>query len=457
MVSRRRTLRLAAGTLAGVAGCLGGESRQSTSTTTRTTPSSTTTATSTTTTTEATETTDTDEPTGLPEWQPAWHRSAAEANVVGLDAAAGTLYVTATDTREATAVEAFDAASGSRRWRARLDGGAVAGSAERGGWGVTVDGARVYAVTGVVDPDEGWTTLHAFDAASGDRAWTLQRERRFEIVGVADGAVYALAHEFEPEVGPEREPPPQPATLYALDAADGSVRWSHRLDRAEGGRVHRGTVHAIVGPEVVAFAPDGTMRWRFAADAEVRRVLPAGDRFAVVALADGDGSTVHGLAADGSAAWSRTMGADRWTSDGERLYAADESVYAIDPDGSVAWRDAARANDLVLGSTGDALYVRTGRAADAIGAYATADGARRWTFDPDAKNAWPEAATADVAACAAMTGTESGASSDTLFAVDADSGDPTASFTVQTAFDVEAFDGRVFVGSGRTDVYAFDA
>ncbi len=454
MVSRRRALKLAAGALAAVAGCTAGESDGPSTTTRRTTTTATTTAR---TTTERTRTTtDTDEPTGLPEWQPAWHQSAVKADVLGLDVVDGTLYAAASDDRNAAAVEAFDPASGRRRWRAQFDSGRVTGSSperDGDGWGVTTDGARVYAVTGQVDPDDGWTAVHALDAASGEREWSVRRERRFEIVGSADGTVFALAHEFAPEVGPEREAPPQPATLVALDAADGSVRWTREFDHSQGGRVHRDSVYVVAGPKLAAFEFDGTERWRFAADAEAQSFAPAGDRLYLVADG-GNRSTVHGLAADGTEAWSQTVLADEWTTDGRRLYGGGSVVYAFDPDGTVAWRDDARAIDL-LAPAADALYVRTG--GDTIAGYATADGARRWTFQPDAKYAWPETATADTAICTGMTETESAPSNDTLFAVDANTGDARASFTVQTAFSVESGDGRVFVGTGRTDVYAFEA
>lgn len=453
MVPRRRALKLAAGALAAFAGCTAGESDDP-STTTRTT-STTTTTTARTTTERTRTTTDTDETTGLPEWQPAWHRSAVKANVLGLDAADGTLYAATSDDRNAAAVEAFDPASGRRRWRTQFDGGGVTGSSperDGDGWGVTTDGARVYAVTGQVDPDDGWTAVHALDAASGEREWSIRRERRFEIVGSADGMVFALAHEFEPEVGPEREAPPQPATLLAVDAAAGSVRWTRDLDHARGGRVHRSTVYVVVSPELVAFTADGTERWRFAADAEPRFFAPAGDRLYLVVA--GDDSTVHGLTIDGTETWNRTVPADEWTTDGRRLYGGGRGVYALDPDGTAAWRDDVRAIDL-LATAADALYVRTGGAG--VTAYATADGTRRWTLRPDAKYAWPEAATADTAVCAGMTNTDSAPLTDTLFAVDAESGNARASFTVGTAFGVESGDGRVFVGTGRADVYAFDA
>lgn len=455
MVSRRRTLRLAAGTLAAVAGCTAGDPGGPSTTATTTTTTTTTTRT----TTERTDTTtETDEPTGLPEWQPAWHRSAAEAYVLGLDADDGTLYAAVGDGRDAPTVEAFDPASGRHRWRTPLDGSAVYGSSperDRNNWGVTVDGARIYAVTGRVDPDDGWTTVHALDAASGERSWTVRRDRRFEVVGVGDGSLFALAHEFEPEVGPEREAPPQPAALLALDAADGSVRWTREFDRARGGRVHRGSVHVVAGPELVAFGFDGTEHWRFVADAEARFFAPAGDRLYFVADGD-DRATVHGLSTDGTGAWNRTVPADGWSTDGRRLYGADRTgVYALDPDGTTAWRDDRSAIDLVARPAGETLYARTG--GDAVTAYAAADGAHRWTFQPDAKYAWPETATADTAVCAGMTGTESAPSNDSLFAVDANSGDARASFTVRTAFSVESGDGRVFVGTDRAGVYAFDA
>lgn len=165
-------------------------------------------------------------------------------------------------------LRAFDAATGAERWR--YDTGSESKSTP-----AVADG-RVFV--------NGRDGLHAVDAATGERLYAVpETGGRWASPAVSDGTVYVVANRRE-----ENE-------LFALDAADGSVRWRYRSPElgSEPPVVGDGRVYVSGEDGVVALdADDGTAVTtvgRFG-----RPVARVGD----VVYAVGDG-TLYAMDADG--------------------------------------------------------------------------------------------------------------------------------------------------------------
>lgn len=444
MVSRRRALQLATTALVGAAGCLDWNEPAERSPTGGT---------------ERPETerrsTDGDGPA---EWTPSWTRSTSEEHVLGLDAADELLYATLGDEGGPSAVAAVDPAERTVVWRAEFEGEAVAGSYDRyrplarDQWGVTLTDESVYTVNGRDDSFD-WTTVHALDRATGEERWSLRREQELAIHGAVDGMVFATGLEFfEPQHSHDAPEDPLASTLYAVDVRTGSVRWTAEFAGVADVAVGADAAYVATGTELAALSLDGERRWRVEGR-NGRRVCAAGDRVYYVAER-GDGSTVHGLDRGGAEAWSRTFPVHEFLLDGERLYCGGDAVVALDPDGSVAWRDDAYGKWLLFDPGRETLYTRGGRAADAVGAYATDGGEKRWAFDAPSTNAWPAAATDDAAVAQAITA-DNGPFY-TLYAVGRDDGRATAAFPKDKIFAVESLDGTVFVGDDESTITALE-
>lgn len=175
-----------------------------------------------------------------------------------------TLYVVAT-LPEGQRLVALDSGTGETRWRSPVD--------------VATNPPLAYAdgtlFSGRYDDEEGSFTgawhLKAFDGDGGERHWTNrvegygvgQRGRLTRFFGFGVGEPHLTAADGRVYFGTG------PLELYALDAGDGSVRWSHAL---EGG--HTDTGHAPVVDDdtlylanlstVVALNVEtGEERWRY--------------------------------------------------------------------------------------------------------------------------------------------------------------------------------------------------
>lgn len=446
MVSRRRLLQLSAGALATVAGCTdtsdgppadGGPSEQPASTGAGDGPTTT--------------------PDGdLEAWEPAWTLS-FDRNVLGLDAGEDRLYLTLSSNNGPSAIAAVDTAKRSVVWRTETEGEAVSGShaswqgIARGQWGATIAEDTVYTVAGPAEERE-WSALHALDRASGDRRWSVERDRQLAVAGVLDDLVVATGLEFFP--GPDQTPvshqtPEEPlvTVVYGLDPGDGTVRWTREFRAVAEVATSPDGVFVGAGDRLVGLDREGTTT--FTVDrGPATRVEAVGGR---VYYLSGDPyengpQTLHGLDPDGSRVWSHNLPVRELLLDGDRLYAGGGTVAAVDPDGTASWRDDDHGQWLLLDPDRDTLYTRSGRQADAVTAYDT-DGEARWTFDPPADNAWPEAATAD----ALMVGTVSGPA----YAVNAE-GEATAALERETIFDALGLDGTVYVGDGQSTLLALN-
>ncbi|WP_134669420.1 outer membrane protein assembly factor BamB family protein [Halorussus marinus] len=185
-------------------------------------------------------------------------------------------------------VDAFDAASGERRWSkevGRVTGVEAAGGVVYVGVKAGGDSARVLA----------------FDARSGERRWNGSVRNLASAMAAADGALYAAN-----------------GGLAAIDPADGSVRW--QFDDRDGATftivVAPGEQLAADGRRVVyggnggivALAPaDGSVEWRADTDFSTNAGPALGDGTAYVGGDNGDGLAALD-ATSGDVRWTRTFG-----------------------------------------------------------------------------------------------------------------------------------------------------
>ena len=461
MVSRRRTLRVAAAGLASFAGCAGSAPSDSGSPTPESTP---------TLTPPPTDTDGTDAPPDSttrttsrpaevadpPEWTPSW-RLDVGGGIYGFDPEDGVLYAVAGSEGGSSAVVAIDPAERDVAWRTELDGEPVEGShAEPNDddlWGVTVENGRVYAVSGTAD-SYGWTAVRALDRDTGDRRWSFRKERRLAVRGVDDGRVFAAGLEFfEPEHSHDTPREPLATVLYAIDVETGTARWSRTFVAVEDVAVGSGAVYVVADDRLVALDYDGEVRFAFERGGPGKGVHVASDRVYYTTGSDRDRATIHGLTASGDRDWTRSLPVSEFALAGNRLYAGGAAVAALDPDGTVAWRDDTWGRSLLFGPDEETLFARAGRGADRVSAYATGDGRKRWVFNPPSNDAWPAAATDDAAVVQAITAEDADDPFTTLYAVDTATGTPTAAF--ESGGSAATLDGTLFVG-GDSTVLAFD-
>lgn len=456
MVSRRRLLRLGAGAAA-AAGCLDNSRRgddAAVSTTATATESTRRTS-------EAVEPDPTTTPDDLPEWTPDWTLPFDGWQVLGLDATADdALFATLNRENGRSALAAVSLADESVRWRTEMEGEAVSGSnassrrIARSGWGATVESHAVYAVAGMPD-ERTWTALHAFDRATGERRWSLERDRRLAVAGVSAGLVVATGLEFFPppdETPTSHETPEEPLTtvVYGLDHTEGSVVWEREFTAVTDVAVSEWGVVVASEDGLVVLARDGETRFRLDA-APARRVEVAGDRLFLLS-GDRDDATLHGVHANGEVRWRYEAPVEELRVAGDRLYAGGETVVALEADGTLLWRADDYGRWLLVDPDADTLYTRSGVGADAATAYASS-GAKRWTFDPPSRNAWPEAATDDALAATAITADDADDLFYTVYAVDS-AGEATAAVGRDTVFDAVGLDDTVYLADGRSTLLA---
>lgn len=131
--------------------------------------------------------------------------------------AGGTLFVIDT---EAT-VHAFDAATGARRWSVKIGDTERDGQRARFGGGVSAEGGTVFAASGLGD-------VAALDAATGAIRWTARPSGPLRgSPTLAFGNIYVMGQDNQ---------------LFTLRASDGVVQWQ------EAGSVAPGTVFGVAAP-----------------------------------------------------------------------------------------------------------------------------------------------------------------------------------------------------------------
>lgn len=354
-------------------------------------------------------------PTTTPEywppddWSPAWSLGVDRTHVTDIRVAGDVAYVAAIDPSGSemgeTTVAALPSESREFDWTASLPGETVAQSqgenARPNPPAVLVDGDSLLVVTGD-DTGGRWNELSMLDRTSGDRQWSLRRDRRFDVLGVRDGVVYALARAFRRRTTDHYHgtdtptPTPRDATLLAVDRSNGTVRWSREFRGVKAGAVGPESVFLGVMNELVALDHGGNRRWRYRGTHPTHSVFPADGGAYFLTQPDWGRLVAHGVDAGESERWRSELHASRSaTYDGD-LFVGGDRFGRFAPDGSVVWRTQEYAQWMVFAPADDRVYTRTGAMADAVGAYGLADGERAWTFDPPISNAWPETASADV-------------------------------------------------------------
>jgi outer membrane protein assembly factor BamB len=273
----------------------------------------------------------------------------------------GVLYV-----NERGSLAAVDAADGSVRWRRRtapesgtLDGGGgpptVAGgqvvvTSESALKAFELDGTTNWSLAGFFDGSpavvdglvlaDAGSELVAVEAADGRVRWRFSdaptdpelAASLVSTVTAGDGAAYVVAR--------DRAPEPAVTRLYAIELADGSVRWRRRVGpgyshapAVAGGAVHLVTTLEGEATLVAVSTADGSVRWR----------LPLGARTAAPpAVRDGDGAYagsddgVRAVETDGRVRWHVEEGdpEDEWREidlpfiEAGAPFAASDAVYA---------------------------------------------------------------------------------------------------------------------------------
>lgn len=448
----RRTVLGALGATLGTAGCLGGQSTPTRTATRSPVDHHTATVTH-------GSTTGTDAATGTEAgWSSAWVET-FDGNVVSLDAHRGTLYAAASrDSRDCTFC-AVDPTDGRVRWRQTVDGEALGPGPNEAdepddGWGAWFAAGRAHLVTGRHDE---WSALRTFDLADGWVAWSLRRDRLLQVRGVVDGTLYATGEElFVPAHTHDTPSEPLTSVVYAVDAATGTVQWTDRFDGVGGVGVGPAGVAVHHGTQVTLLSPDGTRQWSTDLGGEgVRAYLADGVVLTVTRI--GEETVVRGFDLDGRRLWKHrapdVSGADALLAGGT-LYLGGGSMLAVRPDGRVRWRHSRPGGWFLREPSTGRLYVRGGRAAGSVSAYA-ADGSHRWTFDPPSTNAWPDGLTASAVLATAITGDQADEPFYTTYVVDPGTGAASKLVAFDSLFAVEGVGETAYLAVGPR-IHAFE-
>lgn len=385
-------------------------------------------------------------------WTPAWKRSVDYDHVLALQSFDDELYATLSDEGGPSAVADVSPEDASIAWQTEFEGEAESHAyasyrpMARDQWGVTITEGSVYSVNGEGDAYD-WTAVHAIDRETGDRRWTLQRDRRFAVRGTTDRLVFATGQEFyEPEHSHDYPDEPLESILYAIDVETGEVRWTDAFDGVADVAVGSDAVSVAAHDGLVALDFDGTRQWSFETAHPGRAVRATDDVVYFCTEVENDRSTVYGLDAtgEGQPEWDLTAAVHEALLDGDRLYLGGDVVLALDPDGSTVWRADDHGKWFLLGPRGETLYTRSGGAA--TNAYELPSGDHLWSFDPPEEYGWPEAATADVAIV------EGFAPGRSLYAVDRGRGEALKRYDAgrrASVFSVETLAGQAFVGTSK--------
>lgn len=284
-------------------------------------------------------------------------------------------------------VIAVDKLSGTRRWTAK----SMASGATTNGFNLVVAGGMV------VMPD---AALYGFDRATGAERWIFAPSTPPPGVGLIDTDGTTI---YAGSIG---------GTVYALDAATGTPRWSTSLGHADSTVTleplyHEGVVYVGVkrltapntGSVAALDATTGAIRW--SANIAASGALPGGvTHRAVIA-----GDLVVFPIQDGSIrAFDRTTGAPRWiapaltdlpigtggspTNDhrplalvGTTIVAGSTTGYVVGLDaatGSRRWRTTANRGSAVYPLAADAATVYVTHFGGQLAAFRASDGAVLW-------------------------------------------------------------------------------
>ena len=393
----------------------------------------------------------------LPAWEADRWIETDYSHVLGLDAVDGRVYATLNTGDGDSAVAAIAPGTGEFAWTTTARGDPEAGShvhpeMPTETWGVTVADGTVYSVHGRGDSYE-WTELHALNGADGERRWSVRRERSMAVHGVLGDTVVASGREFfEPEGSHDTPEEPLETVVYGLDAESGDQRWARVVTGARGVAAGSDSVCVAHGDALTVLDGNGDRQWDRRMDDGIRGLAIVDSTVVVVVGSDVDASTLVGLSTGGEEAWGVETATRYLVPHGDRVYAMDDAVTAVTSDGAVVWRQRVPGHDPLL--TGDFLYTRTATRMNAVDAFDLPGGERRFRFETPSNNGWPLGATDRTLVAEAITPDQAEFTS--LFAVDADTGEPRAVYRPsETVFAAQGYDGAAYVGFGGGRVGVF--
>ncbi|MBF0519447.1 MAG: PQQ-binding-like beta-propeller repeat protein [Nitrospirae bacterium] len=259
-------------------------------------------------------------------------------------------------------------------------------------WSATLsgDGATAVATDGTVYA-VGGTTLYAYTSA-GSSKWTFSEATEniygepciggdgTVYIGSRDTYVYAVnpdgtlkwKYKTSGSIAPLASPTLSPdglsvyvgagdphdqtdGTLYALNSAIGTLKWSKNIDpiRASGAVVGQdGTIYVCGNKRVHAFQPDGTQLWQ-SADGTAEYLTPALSSSGIIYTGTGVDGKIYALSAStGSTLWSYQTGTNPGSTGPQYgvltapvigadstvyLGAVDGKMYALKSDGTLLW------------------------------------------------------------------------------------------------------------------------
>lgn len=400
MVPRRTLLALLTGSLAG---CLGGDS-QFTSPTKRhytVTERTKTRPTHTRSDSPSTPTKTSPNEWPPPEWNADWRHDLAGRSVLGLDIVDDRLIITANGQNKKTVVESFAPKSQSVKWTRKLTGDPVSNSILRREdiarfWGVSRIDNKLLAVTETDDNSR--FRLHALNQISGGTEWSIQREKRLLVRGIADKIVYVLGisvpeQETSHQHGSDTPTPvPLDAELLAINQTDGSIRWSRSFRGVGDVRADDRGAYVAEMNRLHCYGHGGDRKWTVSGNHRGDAVFAGDEVIFFLTKPRWNRLFVTGVTSSGEIGWRKQFDADTAQKREGILYVAREGLWAVRPDGSIKWYSPGSASRFVFPEDGDQMYVRSGKRANAVDKVALDDGSREWRFAPQISNAWPEAA-----------------------------------------------------------------
>jgi outer membrane protein assembly factor BamB len=280
-------------------------------------------------------------------------------------------------TQAETKVYAFDLPGGDERWSVDIDLHTYAHTP------TAIDGT-VYAAGFESASPTAPGKLFAFAAADGTVEWKVSTPSMDSSPKVVDGTLYFLSTTADGAL-----------RLHAHDPADGSEQWTFTASDHSRRQVFELWSPAVVGGTVYLSlaggswlyaldAADGSIRWEQSFDRVFTTAPAVADGTAFVA--DENGGVVAVDAASGKQVWSRTnddmdgIFVTPTVGDGSVYVADNYHVLALDAaDGERRWvnQSGENNNNSYLALTSDTVYA----GGTNLAAYDIADGEVRWAFD----------------------------------------------------------------------------
>lgn len=409
---------------------------------------------------ESPQPTESEEPTetepSTPAAQPPGWPMGFDGNVIVLDEDDGDLFAVVSQQHEATAELVAVQQDGSVRWSTEFEAdshGNGPNEPDEAGWewSTWLTPGAIYLAAGVRHE---WWAVRAFDRESGDELWSVREERQLAVRDVTADWLLVTAEEiFVPETSHDTPEEPLTSFVYRVARETGEATKLGEADGVRGATATDDGAYVLGLDSLAAFelSGDNGVQWERQLSGEGVDAFTDGDW--VVSIAEnGKQSEIAGFSPAGDRQWSLTA-PDTHSSDtlfvDDTVYVGGaDGVVAVRTDGTVAWRDRRPGGWFVHDDSTGRMYTRSGMAADAAAAYGP-EGEWRWTFDPDATNAWPTTVTDDAVLTTAITGEHADDPFKTVFSVDPETGDGSPLVGVDTVFSVESVGNRAYLATGE--------